>query len=91
MPASIDVSLCELDLVIERHVVQIVDAIRDVLNDTPPELSRDIHSDGIMLTGGSAALPRLVEMIEQSTGLRAIVAEQPSFCVANGLRTYLRS
>lgn len=89
MPASIEIPLSELDAVVERHVRPIVDVVRDVLIETPPELSGDIHDRGVVLTGGGSVLPLLKTMIEESTGLLVAVADEPASCVAKGLQAML--
>lgn len=88
-PASLRVPVAELDRVVEKHVAHIIEIIREVLNQTPPELSHDIHARGIVLTGGSAMTPRLREMIEEDTGLSVKVAADPAHCVAKGLHRLL--
>ena len=90
-PASLDVAVAELDRVIERHIRQIIHTIREVLNLTPPELSHDQHSNGVLLTGGSAIMPHLDTMIEKEIGLPAVIAESPALCVARGLHRALRA
>lgn len=89
MPTTIDVTLKELDTVVERHVTEIVEVVLDVLNGTPPELSQDIHDNGIVLTGGSAVVPLIRSMIENATGLRVVTADTPAQCVPNGLHHML--
>lgn len=89
-PASLHLPPAELDRVVEKHVAHIVDVIREVLNETPPELSQDIHSHGIVLTGGGAVTPRLQQMIGDATGLPVMVADDSARCVANGLHRILQ-
>lgn len=89
MPDSMEISLSELDGVVERHVRPIIDIVRDVLVETPPELSRDIHDRGVVLTGGGSLVPLLGTMIEESTGLPVSVADEPANCVARGLQAML--
>jgi len=89
MPTSIAIPLAELDKVVEKHVSQIVDVVRNVLLATPPELSHDIHERGIVLTGGSAMTPLLQSMIASATGLPVCFAPDPALCVANGLHRML--
>lgn len=89
LPAMLRLSLAELDQVVEKHVQQIVEVIREVLSATPPELSHDIHAAGIVLTGGSAVTPLLRSMIEKDTGVPVMVAEDPDQCVAHGLQRML--
>ncbi|MBN8831298.1 MAG: rod shape-determining protein, partial [Sphingomonadales bacterium] len=89
MPSTLEVPVTELDEVVEKHVRPIVDVIRDALLETPPELSRDIHDRGIVLTGGSSVMPLLRTMIEESTGLAVSVAQEPEHGVARGLQRLL--
>lgn len=85
LPTAIRIAPIELGEVIERHAQRIVDLILELLADTPPELSKDIHGQGILLTGGGAATPALRQKIEDGTGLRVTIAEEPALCVARGL------
>ena len=62
----------------------ILNAIIDVLEDTPPELLGDIQMDGITLTGGLAQLSGMKELIEKETGITVHVAKNPSDCVVAG-------
>jgi rod shape-determining protein MreB len=89
VPTTLAVKADELRGVVERHVAQIVDTVSEVLADTPPELSHDIHDKGIVLTGGSAAINLIGDAISAATGLRTIVADRPELCVANGLRALM--
>ncbi len=89
LPAALALPLTELDRVAEKHFQQIIDAVREVLGGTPPELSQDIHERGIILTGGSAATPLLGAMIGSETGLAVAVADEPARCVARGLHQML--
>lgn len=65
-------------------VLQIVTAVRDVLETAPPELSSDIVDRGIMLTGGGALLRGLDKVISTSTGLNTTIAEEPLYSVVLG-------
>ena len=62
----------------------IVDAIKDTLECTPPELSSDIIDRGIMLSGGGALLRGLDTLIQNETGIEVHIAESPLDCVALG-------
>ncbi len=61
-----------------------VKAVRDVLQETPPELASDIIDRGITMTGGTSLLRNFPELILRRTGVKAQVAEEPLFCVARG-------
>ncbi|MGE4322198.1 MAG: rod shape-determining protein [Sphingobium sp.] len=91
LPMGMALPLAEIDRIAEKHFRQIVDAVRDALNDTPPELSQDIHDRGIILTGGGAMTPLLGTMLEEASGLPVTVAAEPALCVAQGLHHMLRA
>lgn len=86
-PGVLSVPVTELAGIVERHAMHLVDVIRDALIDTPPELSRDIHDNGIVLTGGGATVVLLGRAIARATGLQINVAEWPLHCVVQGLGT----
>jgi len=65
-------------------VNQIVSAVKNVLESSPPELSADIVDHGIVMTGGGALLKGLDKVISEQTGLPVIVAEEALCCVALG-------
>ncbi len=84
LPKTIQVTSDEVyDAMIET-IMSIVDEIRNVLEETPPELVGDISNQGILLTGGSAALYGLDRLIAAETGIKTVVAEEPETCVAMG-------
>lgn len=84
-PATIEIARRELEMIIERHAMSILAVVRDALSETPPELSRDIHDNGIMLTGGSAAIGMIEQAVREGTGLATHLADDALLCVANGL------
>lgn len=84
-PGTLAVSAHEIIGVVDRHAATVVDVVRAVLNETPPELSRDIHDHGILLTGGSASISILQHAIARATGLTTRVAPDPLRCVTQGL------
>jgi len=59
-------------------------ALQSVLEKTPPELAGDIRQNGIILTGGGSLLDGMAEFLENLTGLRTTLAENPTECVALG-------
>ncbi len=61
-----------------------VKAIKDVLQETPPELAADIIDNGIIMTGGSSQLRNLPELVFRRTGVKAVMAKDPLYCVAKG-------
>lgn len=84
-PATLEVPRRELEMIVERHATSILAVVRDALSETPPELSRDIHDNGIMLTGGCATIGSIEQAVREGTGLATHVAEDSLHCVANGL------
>ena len=65
-------------------VEQIVAATKNLLEKTPPELAADISDKGIVMTGGGAMLKGLGDRIEESTGIKVVLADDPLSCVAKG-------
>ncbi len=68
-----------------EHMASIIDAIKFILEKTPPELSMDIMHDGVCMTGGSTNIKNLDLLIQQETGLSIMKVEEPELSVAKGL------
>ncbi|MBL39362.1 MAG: rod shape-determining protein [Xanthomonadales bacterium] len=62
----------------------ITSAVKNALEQTPPELCADVAETGIVLTGGGALLKQLDKLLMEETGLPVIIAEDPLTCVARG-------
>lgn len=88
-PGSKSLPIKEFAGVIRKHNGHIVEAVKNALAATPPELSCDIFDHGITLTGGSAHVPLLAEMITDATDLPVSIAERNEHCVALGLKEML--
>ena len=84
LPHSITVHSSEILDALDECVEQIVVTAHTVLEKTPPELAADISDKGIIMTGGGALLYGLGNRIEERTGIKVIVAEDPLSCVAKG-------
>ena len=84
LPRSAQVSTNEIVKAIDPELKQIIKAIKDVLQETPPELASDIIDYGIIMTGGSSQLRNFADLVYRKTGVKATVAEEPIFCVAKG-------
>ncbi len=84
LPEAVEISSIEVREALANSVSLIVDLIRDVLDDTPPELVADLMDIGICLTGGGALLKGLAERVTEETHIRAWVAEDAMTCVARG-------
>uniref|UniRef100_A0A7V6CD30 Cell shape-determining protein MreB n=1 Tax=Thermodesulfobacterium geofontis TaxID=1295609 RepID=A0A7V6CD30_9BACT len=84
IPKTITISSKEVQEAIKEPIELILQAIKQVLEETPPELSADIVDRGIVLSGGGALLRNLDKLIAKETGLEVKVTENPLFCVALG-------
>ena len=84
LPKNITITAEEVREALADPVTIIVDAIRSTLERTPPELSADIITNGIMLTGGGALLRGLNQLISRETGMPVHVAEDALDCVVAG-------
>ena len=84
LPKNITITAEEVREALADPVSVIVDAIRSTLERTPPELSADIITNGIMLTGGGALLRGLGQLVSRETGMPVHVAENPLDCVVTG-------
>ncbi len=84
LPRYVDVTNAEIKDVILEIANEIVTAIRDVLEQTPPELSSDIYNDGIILTGGLAKLQGFARLVSLATKLRVRVHKYAADCVIMG-------
>jgi len=69
---------------LQHDLEGLIDAVKEVLHETPPELSADVMDKGIILSGGSSLLRNLDELIAQATGVPCYVADEPLLCVAKG-------
>lgn len=84
LPKSIEVKTNEITKAIDKELKQIILAIKSVLQETPPELSRDIIDNGIIMSGGSSLLRYFPILVERRTGVKADLATDTIFCVSKG-------
>jgi len=84
LPRTIKISSNEVCIGISDVISEIIQVIKMVLRDTPPELSADIIDKGMILSGGGALLRNIVDKISQETGVPCFIAEDPLLCVAKG-------
>ena len=84
LPKNVVISGAEVREALAEPLADIVEAVKQTLGETPPELSADILDHGIMLTGGGALLRGLDKLLSQETGMPVNVAEHPLDCVAEG-------
>ena len=85
LPKFIDIKSSEIMEVIFDIAKDIAIAIGDVLEDTPPELLSDIHTDGVTITGGLSKLKGMRELIENATNMRVHIPKDPEDAVVRGL------
>jgi len=84
MPRSTEIKTNEIVKALTTPLRDMIKSIKDVLQETPPELAADIIDRGIMMTGGSSLLRNLPELIFRRTGVKAQLAEDPLLCVVKG-------
>ena len=84
LPRSFELKSNDVVKAIGKDLREIIKAIRDVLQETPPELAADIIDQGIIMTGGTSQLRNFPELVLRRTGVKAVVADNALFCVANG-------
>ena len=84
LPRTVEVKTNDIVKAIGKELREMIKAIRDVLQETPPELASDIIDRGITLTGGTAMLRNFAELVLRRTGVKAQVAKEPLYCVALG-------
>lgn len=84
LPRSMEIKTNDIVKSMGKELREIIKAIRDVLQETPPELAADIIDRGIIMTGGTSQLRNFPELVFRRTGVKAIVAEDPLLCVARG-------
>ncbi len=84
LPRTAEVKTNEMVKAIGRELREMIKAIKDVLQETPPELAADIIDNGITMTGGSSQLRNFPELVYRRTGVKAVMAEDAYYCVAKG-------
>lgn len=84
LPRTITVSSTEITEAIRPSLLQIISAVKGVLEETPPELASDIIDKGIVMSGGTSLLRNLDRLMTEETGVPAHVAEDPLLCVVRG-------
>ncbi len=91
LPKSLRISETEIREAIGPIVSEIVDAVLEVIEETPPELTSDILERGIMLTGGGSLLPGVDELIIERTKINVILVEDPLTTVVRGTAKLLEN
>ena len=98
LPRIVTVTSDDVTDAIQHELQGIIEAVKEVLHVTPPELSADVMEKGMVLSGGTAQLRNLDKLIAEATGVPVFVADNPQLCVAKGtgialenLESYKRS
>src|SRR3989338_7856150 len=84
LPRTIEIKTNEVTRAISKELREMIRAVKEVLQETPPELSSDIIDRGIIMTGGSSQLRNFPELMMRRTGVKAVMAKDAYFCVAKG-------
>jgi len=90
LPRSVEVGADQIREAIEPSVAQIVDTVKDTIEETPPELVADIMDQGIVLAGGGALLAGLDRRVAEATQMPVHIADDPLTCVARGTGVVLQ-
>ncbi len=98
LPTTLRVTSDDVTTAVQNELMGIVQAVKSVLQNTPPELSADVIDKGMVLSGGSSLLRNMDKLFTQTTGVPAYVADDALLCVAKGtgvaldnLESYKRS
>jgi rod shape-determining protein MreB len=91
LPKILKISSNEIYEAIEDNLFEIVQLIKEVLRNTPPELSADIMEKGILLSGGTSLLRNFPQFISKSVGVPTFLLEEPLFAVAKGTGVILEN
>ncbi len=84
LPRTANISTNEIVRAIEPELKLMIKAIKDVLQETPPELAADIIDSGITMTGGTSQLRGFPDLVYRKTGVKAQMADEPLLCVVKG-------
>lgn len=84
LPRTITVQSAEIEVALREPMSLIIEAAKDVLEKTPPELSADIIDRGVILTGGGALIHGIDQLLSEELKVPVFVADEPMNCVARG-------
>ena len=85
LPKIMEVGEISITEALQKPLRQVIEGIKEVLGESPPELAADIVDKGIVLAGGSALLINIDKLITYYTGVPAYVVDEPLFCVIRGI------
>jgi len=84
LPKSVEINSSHIAEALQKELKEIVNGIKRVLANTPPELVADIMEKGIILSGGGALLRKIDDLIFSQTSIKTFIADNPLFAVARG-------
>ena len=84
LPRTTEIGTNEIVKAMNKELREIIKAVKDVFQETPPELAADIIDKGIIMTGGSSQLRNFPELIYRKIGVKAYLADDALYCVAKG-------
>jgi len=84
LPRSITIISSDITEALQNELEAIINEVKKVLYETPPELSADIMDKGMVLAGGSSLLRNIDQLLSRTTGVPAYVADEALLCVARG-------
>lgn len=84
LPRMITISSSEITEAMQSLLMQMIQAVKNVLEETPPELGADIIDKGIILSGGTSMLKNFDQLMTKLTGVPCHIAEDPLLCVVRG-------
>ena len=84
LPRTVTINSNDVTEALQKDLEGIINAVKDVLNLTPPELSADVIDKGIVMSGGSSLLRNIDKLVTQAIGVPAYVADDALLCVAKG-------
>lgn len=85
LPKTIRISANEVTEALQDELREVINAVKKVFQETPPELAADIMDKGMVLSGGGALLRNLDQLITKTIGVPTYVADDPLFCVIKGI------
>lgn len=89
LPSIVRISSNEITQAIQDELREIINAIKKVLQETPPELSADIMDKGMVLSGGGALIKNIDQLVTKTIGVPSYVADDALFCVIKGIGVVL--
>ncbi len=91
LPRSVMISSTEISEAMRPALLQIIGAVKSVLEDTPPELASDIIDKGIVMSGGTSLLRNFDVLVSEETGVPSHVADDALYCVVRGTGVVLEN